>query len=71
MTKEEGENLAKEYNISFFETSAKNNINVNETFNYLTEEILKVFQSKGGAANNVVIDTKDKKDKRQKSGCCK
>ena len=40
VTKEEGKKLAEEYNIGFFESSARNNINVSEVFNYLVKEIL-------------------------------
>ena len=40
VTKEEGKKLAEEYNIGFFESSARNNINVSEVFNYLIKEIL-------------------------------
>ncbi len=37
--KEESEKVAKEYGLKYFETSAKENINVQETFSYLTKEI--------------------------------
>ena len=40
VTKEEGKKLAEEYNIGFFESSARNNTNVSEVFNYLVKEIL-------------------------------
>jgi Ras-related protein Rab-1A len=36
---EDGEKLAEENGIKFIETSAKNNLNVEETFKYLIEEI--------------------------------
>jgi Ras-related protein Rab-8A len=38
-----GEELAKEYNIQFFETSAKSNQNIEEAFFYIAREIKKVF----------------------------
>ena len=37
----EGQSLAEEFGISFFETSAKEPKNIDEVFNYLTKEILK------------------------------
>jgi len=40
VTEEEGKKLAKEYNIGFFETSAKTNKNVVEVFNYLVKEMI-------------------------------
>lgn len=39
VTKERGEQLAVEYGIKFFETSAKNSINVEEAFNTLARDI--------------------------------
>ena len=41
ITEEEGKKLADDFGMGFFETSAKNNQNVSEVFNYLTKEILK------------------------------
>ena len=41
VSKEEGEQKAKEYNLDFFETSCKEGININEVFEKLTEDILK------------------------------
>ena len=40
VTKEEGARFGKELNMSFFESSAKTNQNVNEVFNCLVEEML-------------------------------
>jgi len=36
-----GKALADEYKMGFFETSAKTNINIKETFDYIAREILK------------------------------
>ena len=40
VTEEEGKKLAEEYNIGFFETSAKTNKNVHNVFNYLVKEMI-------------------------------
>ena len=40
VSEEEGKKLAEEYNIVFFETSAKTNKNVSEVFNYLVKEMI-------------------------------
>ena len=43
ISKEEGEKKAKEYNIKFFETSARNDINVNESFMSLIENVFEKY----------------------------
>ena len=40
--KERGEELATKLKMLFFETSAKENININETFETLSRQVLKV-----------------------------
>ena len=55
--------------MSFFETSAKTNQNVNEVFNFLTQEILKANEGKTAGANFGL--KKDDKSKENKKGCCK
>ena len=55
--------------MSFFETSAKTNQNVNEVFNFLTQEILK---TNGGKAQTTAGDKlKAGQSKEGKKGCCK
>lgn len=66
VTKEEGEKLAVELGMTFFETSAKTGVGVNEGYNYLIEEMIengkKIIEQK---------NTKlDKKKERKKDGCC-
>ena len=56
--------------MSFFETSAKTNQNVNEVFNFLTSEILKSNVGKPqGDGNKKLSKTDGSKD--GKKGCCK
>ena len=54
--------------MSFFETSAKTNQNVNEVFNFLTQEILKTNE---GKAQNTGVGLKKDDKKEGKKGCCK
>jgi small GTP-binding protein len=70
---DEGQKLAKEFNMQFFETSAKTNYNVNETFTYLTREILNnTDSSKPTKGPTVDINKKDKDAKGEgKKQCCK
>lgn len=54
---EEGNELAKHYEIPFLETSAKNSINVENSFIIMSKEIKKNIQNKA----NVSTATSDKK----------
>ena len=53
ITEEEGWKFSKDYNMEFFESSAKDNQNVNEAFNCLIGEILK-----GKEGNNKINNLK-------------
>ena len=64
----QGEEFAKQYGMKFFETSAKNSINVIEAFMAITKELIKKKLNKNINKNkNVFID--DSK-KVIKSSCC-
>ncbi len=70
---EEGAKLAKEFNMQFFETSAKSNYNVNETFTFLTKEILNSqCKDKDSQSNTISIDNKKDNSKSIKDNkkCC-
>ena len=56
VSEEEGKKLADEFNMGFFEASPKTNQNVNEVFNFLVREILKVQY-------NIIFSDKNKKNK--------
>ena len=66
VSKEEGEQKAKEYNLDFFETSCKEGININEVFEKLTEDILMKNVQLNSNEGEKLSKTKTKK----KSGCC-
>jgi len=69
---DEGAKLASEFNMQFFETSAKSNYNVNETFTFLSKDILnstmKETSSNPNTVNVIKNGREDKKDKKKK--CC-
>jgi small GTP-binding protein len=69
VSEEDGRKLAEDFKMNFFETSAKTNQNVNEVFNFLTEEILKNNEGKTQGGGNIGLKKEDKKE--GKKGCCK
>ncbi|XP_022106074.1 ras-related protein Rab-35-like [Acanthaster planci] len=72
---EDATNFAEQMGIQLFETSAKENINVEEMFNAITELVLK--QKKENAAkqtaqeNSQTVRLGSRKGNKSKSGCCK
>ena len=67
ITEEEGEKLAKSFNLKIFESSAKENINVTEAFQEVIENISVNYSNimaGGTKLQNTKIITKEKK------GCC-
>ena len=74
VTTEEGQKLAEENGMKFFETSAKNDINVKETFESITKDILDVqYKEEGESRNSLVIDRnieKKKDEEKEKKRCC-
>ena len=65
----EGEQLAKELNISFFESSGKENKNVKEPFYSLCEEIINKMKNERTSTNNFSLN--NQKEKKKKKKCCK
>ena len=66
---EDGQKIADEYGFPFFETSAKNDINIKETFEELVEKIDSVYSqldanNQGGTKKNKLYKAKNR------NGCC-
>ena len=55
VTYEEGQKLAESYGVKFFETSAKDDINVTEAFESITEEIAEATKAKISMDNDSEI----------------
>ena len=81
ITKEEAEKFANEKNICFFETSAKENINLKEAFNKIIElifknktdeEIIKEYGQLNSSLSIISRKEKKKKNKKNKKSekCC-
>ena len=66
VSEEEGQNLGQQYGFKFLETSAKDNININETFETLVSEILDNFQENGRQSLTLSTNKIGKKKKK----CC-
>jgi len=72
VNKEKGEGIAREHGIKFYETSAKDNICVEDAFMQLTQDILRKHQagaSQENATSGVVIE-KDSHSKNRAAACC-
>lgn len=67
---DDGAKLASEFKMQFFETSAKSNYNVNETFTFLTKEILSVSDPNKKDMNNVVEIRKNNETNKKEKKCC-
>uniref|UniRef100_H2ZGR3 Ras-related protein Rab-10 n=1 Tax=Ciona savignyi TaxID=51511 RepID=H2ZGR3_CIOSA len=67
ISKERGEMIAKEHGIKFYETSAKNNINIETAFIALATDILHKTPVKDSAAGNAGVDVAQQ---RQTSRSC-
>lgn len=66
---EEGKRLADEFRMQFFETSAKSNYNVNETFTFLTKEILSQQNPKKPERETITME-RPGNDSKGKKKCC-
>ncbi|KAK3729803.1 hypothetical protein QZH41_013333 [Actinostola sp. cb2023] len=68
VSKERGDQIAREHGIRFLETSAKANVNIEQAFHALAEDILRKQLSKDTEEPSNNIHVTDQKDK--KGGCC-
>ena len=66
ISKQEGENLAKSYGIPFFECSAKNNININEMFTTMAQNIF----MKVGTRYSIAVKLNSNNFKNKMGRCC-
>ena len=63
---EEGEKMAKEYGLDFYETSAKTGINIDSTFKEMAEKIFETYTKEEKKGNKLVC----KKSEIKKKNCC-
>ena len=74
VSKDLGKEFAAQYGMKFFETSAKNSINVNESFITMTKEIMKNASKKTTSApkkdNVVVSSAPGGQTIKSGKGCC-
>ena len=67
VSEEEGEDLANSYKYKFLETSAKENINIEQTFETLVSEILLNYEENRRESSML---TKQKSIEKKKKKCC-
>jgi small GTP-binding protein len=73
VSKEEGYRLANEFNFSFFETSAKENISINEAFETLTRDMIRKGKENfeyNRMRNQTITIKKRSKSSTNKKSCC-
>lgn len=68
---EEGESLAREYNVPFMETSAKDSVNVDNLFGVMAEAMRQKSGNLGSSAGaNGNVQLKKGQSLGEKKGCC-
>ena len=65
VTTEEGQNMAKECGLDFFETSAKSGINIDSTFNELVKKTVEKYSKVDGKGDKL-----NGRKSGKKGGCC-
>jgi Ras-related protein Rab-8A len=66
-----GQALADEYGMKFFETSAKNNINVEKAFFEMAREVLKRLMEQDAKEGKGPVVSLPSPEQEKKSGSCK
>ena len=70
VTEEQGNKMAEELKVSYFETSALTGQGINEAFNELTRDIMKRKGVDNGGNENLELKNNISKKKKDGSGCC-
>ena len=70
VTEEQGNKMAEELKVSYFETSALTGQGINEAFNELTRDIIKRKGVDNGGNENLELKNNISKKKKDGSGCC-
>jgi len=70
VTSAQGEQLAREYDMKFFETSARSGQNVSEAFVTLATDVKERLLKGGGGAPSEGINLGQAKAAPAKKGCC-
>ena len=70
VSEEQGNKLAEELNVNYFETSALNGNGINEAFESLTKDKMKRKGVDNGANDSIELKNDKKKKKKDNSGCC-
>ena len=70
VTEEQGNKMAEELKVSYFETSALTGQGINEAFNELTRDIMKRKGVDNGGNENLELKNNVSKKKKDGNGCC-
>ena len=70
VTEEQGNKMAEELKVSYFETSALTGQGINEAFNELTRDIMKRKGVDNGGNENLDLKNDVSKKKKDGNGCC-
>ena len=70
VTEEQGNKMAEELKVSYFETSALTGQGINEAFNELTRDIMKRKGVDNGGNENLELNNNISKKKKDGNGCC-
>ena len=69
VTKEEGQKMASQYSMKYFETSAKTNTNITESIESIIKDIYESFSLKEDKTR-ITVGGRGKPKEEEKGGCC-